>query len=97
MNRNVTPDSWQSIAFAGGRRHPSLSTIHFPVWRTSLALSAEIEFAVAWVSSHESGFTMVVVPFDNSPATNARWVSAFDGGAVSSPEIRRVGTMVTFN
>ena len=55
-----------------------------------------MEFEVALVSSHESGFWMTVSPVDRRPANKARWVWAFEGGAIISPDMVRLGVIVTF-
>ena len=54
-----------------------------------------MELAVACVSSHERGFWIVVRPFERRAAKRARWVWAFDDGAVTVPDMVWVGVMVT--
>jgi hypothetical protein len=97
VKRRVTPDSPHSMLLRGGLGVPSLSTFQLSPPYSSRAPRDETAFAVAFVSSQESGLCITVVPFDRSPANKARCVRALEGGALISPDRDRVGLMDTFN
>jgi len=65
--------------------------------RSSFAPRDEIAAVVASVSSHESGFIILVTPRDKSPAKSALWVWALEGGAHISPIRTLFGVTVAFN
>ena len=96
VKRSVTPDSPHSIARVGTCGRPVPLTTHLSFLVSRVAPRDVMEWDVACVSSHESGFWITVSPVERRPANRARCVWAFDGGAVTSPDIVWVGLMVTF-
>lgn len=83
------------MTLRGRFRIPWLDTI-LVVEPDIFAPSAVTALLVASVSSHRRGLTILVDPFTNRAAKNARCVWAFDGGAATWPVTLEVGIIRTF-